>query len=371
MIRRRIASFAFGLALLAIALPARASGPDWTQWQGDAGHTGSNNAETTISSSNAASLHVLWTAPAQHVVVQSGVVYVARLQHRAALDATTGTPAWVKRGHAAWIAVSGDRAVISGASNRHDFVKAYDAATGDVVWQHSCMQDRSGPVIDGGTVYVACSGFVKAWELEAGTRVWSVAGAFQKCAAPAVDGGRAYVTGPNIGVRALDTANGSTLWQSAAPVTARKGPSANGTNLLYANHHRRVFVARSEVTGARAWSLQGDYVGQAVDANGIYVDARGVLRAVDPGSGALQWTRRVTRLTAFNAMSSPIVANGLVYVGVATTSGPKVAVVDAATGSRVARLSVPVSTTSAPKELAVSEGQLYVTDGGVVTVWGP
>jgi len=367
---RRIVSIALGVGALAIALPARASGPDWTQWQGDAGHTGSNTAETTISPSNAASLHVLWTAAAQHVVVQGGVVYVARLQHRAALDAATGTPAWVKRGHAAWIAVSGDRVVISGASNRHDFVKAYDAATGDVVWQRSCVQDRSGPVIDSGTVYIACSGFVKAWELEVGTRLWAVSGAFQKSAAPAVDGGRVYVTGPNIGVRTLNTANGSTLWHSSTTVTARKGPSADGTNVMYANHHRRVFVARSEVTGARAWSRRGDSIGQAVDANAVYVDARGVLTSLDAGSGAVQWTRGVTRLTTFTAMSAPIVANGLVYVGVATTSGPKVAVVNASTGNRVARLSVPVSTPNAPKELAVSAGQLYVTAGGVVTVFG-
>src|SRR5262249_49182428 len=153
-VRRTLLSLLVTTAILGLPASARAAGPDWTQWQGDPAHTGWNAAEATISSANVSTLHLLWSAPAQHTVVQGGGVYVARLQHRAALDAATGTSIWLKRGHAASIAVSGDRVVITGASNRHNFVKAFDTADGLRVWQRSCVQDRGGPVIDSGTVYV-------------------------------------------------------------------------------------------------------------------------------------------------------------------------------------------------------------------------
>jgi outer membrane protein assembly factor BamB len=370
MFRRRTVTIIIGLSVVSMALPARAAGPDWTQWQGDSAHTGWNSAEATISPATADSLHQLWQAPAQHVVVQAGVVYVGRLQHRAALDAATGTPLWVKRGRTAGIAVSGDRVVVSGATNRRNFVKAFDAADGLLVWQHSCLQDKGGPVIDAGVVYVGCTGFVKAWELEAGTRMWVTPGSFTNYAAPAVDGARVFVTTPSAGVVALDASDGSTLWQRPAAVKARRGPSADGTNLLYPNLDRRAFVARAEDTGAKDWSLRGAFTGQAVDADSVYAGMRGVIKSVDAGTGAVQWTRRVTKLTTLKALSAPIVANGLVYVGVATASGPKVAILNASTGHRVNRLAVPAAITGAPRELVVAGGQLYVTAGAVVTAWG-
>jgi outer membrane protein assembly factor BamB len=368
--RRLLASAILATSVLVLPVPARAAGPDWTQWQGDPAHTGWNVAESTISSANASALHVLWSAPAQHTVVQGGVVYVARLQHRAALDAASGSPVWVKRGHAASIAVSGDRVVLTGASNRHNFVKAYDAADGSLVWQHSCVQDRGGPVIDAGTVYVGCAGFVKAWELEAGTRMWSTAGNLHGYPAPAVEGGHVFVTAHDVGVEALDATDGSVQWHVASPVTPRNGPSADGVRVLYPNLGRRLFLARDESTGARLWRRRGLVSGQAVDDTAVYLAERGQVQAVDPATGAVAWTRRVTRQTTVRSVSSPIVANGLVFVGVSTAAGPRVAILNAGTGHRVARLALPVSITRAPRELAIAGGQLYVTAGGVLTVWG-
>jgi len=370
-VRRVLASAILVTSMFVLPVPARAAGPDWTQWQGDPAHTGWNAAESTIGAANASSLHVLWTAPAQHTVVQSGVVYVARLQHRAALDAATGDAIWVKRGHAASIAVSGDRVVLTGTSNRHDFVRAFDVADGLPVWQRSCVQDRGGPVIDAGTVYVGCGGFVKAWELEAGARVWTSAGDLHGYPAPAVEGGDVFVTAPGVGVESLDATDGSARWRVTSTVKPRNGPSANGVDVLYPDVDRRVFVARNEATGTRHWRIQALVSGQAVDDTSIYLSVRGSIHAVDPTTGDLTWSRRVTRLRTVRALSSPIVANGLVYVGAATAGGPRIAILDASTGHRVARLVVPASISGAPRELAVAGGQLYVTAGGVVSAWGP
>jgi len=370
-VRRVLLAAILAASLLVFPASARAAGPDWTQWQGDPAHTGWNAAESTIDAANASSLHLLWSAPAQHAVIQSGVVYVARLQHRAALDASTGSPLWVKRGHAGSIAVSGDRVVLTGTSNRHDFVKAFDVADGLLVWQRSCVQDRGGPAIDAGTVDVGCGGFVKAWELEAGTRVWASAGDLHGYPAPAVEGGHVFVTAPGVGVESLDATDGSVQWQVTTSLKPRNGPSANGVDVFYPNLARRLFVARDEATGARDWRIRALVSGQALDAASLYLSVRGTVRAVDPATGGAIWSRRVTKLTTTRALSAPIVANGLVYAGVATPGGPKVAILDATTGHRIARLVIPATITGAPRELAVAGGQLFVTAGGTVTAWGP
>src|SRR4051812_17462919 len=108
------------------------------------------------------------------------------------------------------------------------------------------------------------------------------------------------------------------------------------------------------------WKVQstdGDFTGTPVDADGVVaaVSGGGTVFAVDASTGKVRWTHDLDE----PANGSVAIANGLVYVPLATTSAPAVAALSLADGSVVWKTVVDSS------EGATAFGSPIVWDGAV------
>jgi polyvinyl alcohol dehydrogenase (cytochrome) len=107
----------------------------------------------------------------------------------------------------------------------------------------------------------------------------------------------------------------------------------------------------------RVPSTDGDFVGTPVEAGGVVaaVSGGGTVFAVDASTGKVRWTHDLNE----PANASVAIANGLVYVPLATTSAPAVAALSLADGSVVWKSVLDSS------EGAAAFGSPIVWDGAV------
>jgi polyvinyl alcohol dehydrogenase (cytochrome) len=160
---------------------------------------------------------------------------------------------------------------------------------------------------------------------------WRVDGLAGVTSTPAIWGGTAYVGTWNGAVRAIDLADGSTVWDRQLT----EGPGGLG------------MIDDSPL----------------VTADRVYLgDARGNLHALDRATGAVVWSRRLDAHPLTRIFSSPVEVDGLLVIGVASVElalpasdfsfRGSVVGLDAATGAE--RWRVPTSSG---------------TDGAGVSVW--
>ena len=147
-----------------------------------------------------------------------------------ALDTATGELRWtgdVKAAARSSAELIGELLLITNARNQ---VFALDPLSGDVKWSTGrpppsglTVQGHSRATHHDGRVYVSFSdGYVEAFEITDGARVWSrplsfVGGEFIDADAdPVVADGRLFVASYSDGVYALDLADGKTVWSRTA-----------------------------------------------------------------------------------------------------------------------------------------------------------
>ncbi len=191
---------------------------------------------------------------------------------------------------------------------------------------------------------VASDSIITAANVAGLGHVWSVDAGGAVNATPVIAGGTVYVGSYSGTLLALDLVTGRTLWTYAT------GAAVPEPNL----------------------NVDLGILGSAAVAGGtVYVgDATATVHALDAASGALRWKTKTDDQTAACIWSSPVVADGTVYVGVASVANEtgfrgNVVALDAETGAQKWKtFSVPGESDGggvfAVPAIDVERGLLYV-----------
>jgi outer membrane protein assembly factor BamB len=377
----RIASMVVGLLVVASSPVAASAGSRapagaWPMFRYDAHHTGYNPTETTISTSNAATLKTKWTATTgfqtnlnSSPAVGGGRVYVGDGNGTMwAFDVTTGALDWSSHlgstpidtgpatanglvfigtcdtlyalhandGTAAWsttIVISGAHGcdltsptfangMVFVGSYGSKGVHAFRASDGTLLWSSEPTGGpiESSPAVANGMVFAGSDdGSVYAY-LENCTDpcppTWSYSDGAQIQDAPAVSNGRVFVGAADGSVFALDATTGTKVWRRHVGGQVIASPAVVG-RAVFASGTGGDLAAFRTTDGAQLWDVPfAGGSGSAAVANGVlYISASGNVEGFDAHTGHFLWDGFVVS----NA-SSPAVTSGQVYASVQGTS---------------------------------------------------
>ena len=375
---------------------------NWPQQRFDPQNTANNPYEWKIDTNTVKALAPVWNTVGKPVacnfnsihafnlqtgaIVMGGVVYyVNDVVGLEALDAATGNFLW---GFDTTGTGSGNCAAQPAGDNRHLImlgnslgeVWAINTLTHGTAWFHPGFTfdnngDRFSLLSAGTSLFVGTTSddsLTSLGEANGGVQNWSLSG-HNFGELPAWSKGRIFPS--NEGVALAYNANtASLIWQTPLPQCCGFDPVA-GANMVYysapAAGLSNSFISAVDATkGSKLWttSVPGTVPTAPALANGL------LFTASDPGSrgllaiialdkfGASPWVNFLgLNVTGF---SSPIVANSVVYVGIANGKNSIVAL-DGNDGTLLWSFDFPGYGTPSP--LAVVDGTLYVgapTPGG-------
>lgn len=387
----------------------------WLQFGYDAGHSGFNPLESTLTEKNVAGLQVAWNDQSiiqpSGIVVDGSVAYVTDVNQTNeglyALDAASGKQKWYtpiglnsvgSTGHAV-SAVSGN-VVISACTNQNpnnlqSGLCGFNAKNGKMAWSYMCtpyppsqngpcsgIQQGSVPSVSGKLVYAQIVQGVneqpdtEALNAKTGAVAWDVPGIYHcpdggagsDFALPVANGNVYAVLacqgsqGATI-VCALNAASGATSWCVASEsiyvndMVAGEGkvfvaePVNSGTNL----------VALNAKTGAVAWSASlpgANFERLAVADKRVFINQGGNVYALSAKNGAPLWSNTSNVNIAAGSVLS--VANGIVYTnGFGGNNGDAaITALDEKTGALV-WTSSPVGNGASPATPVILDGTVY------------
>jgi len=138
------------------------------------------------------------------------------------------------------------------AITRDGIVRAFDPATGRVLWQ---SEQRSGTLAasETGLILRLVDGTVKSLTPAKGTVQWEAASGIVGDLPPALDGDRVFIAGK--GMAALDIATGRVIWSAPADPTVTAPPVAAGSRLL-AGEEDGTLRCRDRASGVSLWRLR-------------------------------------------------------------------------------------------------------------------
>ncbi len=227
-------------------------------------------------------------------------------------------------------------------------IVALDLATGETKWEKTLGLEGitpSGPTVAYGNVYVA---FATNWsgvptlyclDEDTGIVIWSAdgynyGGQYLYTSVVAAQGMVFWHDTWGYTLYANDAFTGEVLWTYAMVGQPCEGPAYWGGMVFLADSTGKV-VAIDGFTGAEVWSTYvNTTVGSplSVSSGVLYIgDYAGNVNALDAVTGELKWT---TSLGWLIDWASPVVADGLVYIGVSSTYGTMYAL-NESTGSIV------------------------------------
>ena len=353
---------------------AASSSGDWTQFLRDNMQRW-NPYETVLGLNNVneASLGLKWTHQSSAYytdpAVVDGVIYVATGNDVWALNASTGELLW--RFDAKDL-VSTDPAVANGvvyvATLNYGYVYAVNARTGAKLWSFSTnyyVVDSNITVVYG-VVYIATESTLYALNANSGAMLWS--DPLNVTSTPAVANGVVYIgaydNNLNAAVYAVNATNGDVLWQyvvgngpqqfllNSSPVVA------NG--VVYFGAYGGKVYAVNAMNGVGLWNYAtGGPVNNTVAvANGVVYakSVDGNLYALKADTGDKLWTFD-TGAQTLSSVSSPAVANGVVYIGGQFSGNGYLFALNADTGTQL------FSHPTAPyvQSPVIANGVVYVT----------
>lgn len=342
--------------VLALSAAAAAGGQpaesEWTQYRGDAGHTG-----VSPDSSIKPPLRLLWSYrtdgdtsgdAATGLIVAGGKIFVNIHNTRSilALDALTGRFAWEYSDNQleGWMtpAFGDGRVFLWKRRGKASAVAALDAADGRVLWERALKPEgkdegRAGPVAAGGQVFAAEGGgdpAVICLDGKTGAVVWrrslgSEGG--QAVVPPCVAGGRVFVctrgnwnSGPaGTGCTfALDQRDGKILWKKPG-IISDSSPVSDGKALLCESYRapQRGTHLLDAKTGDMLWSAGA---GNSLSAPTL-TDDRVIIRtyytsphALSRKDGKPLWNSKVPMPTG---CGTPAVSGDYAYFGTGVTEG--------------------------------------------------
>jgi len=281
---------------------------NWPQFRDGPAHNGFNRYENVISPSNAWKLHAVWTATVgvspYSPAVSGGSVYVASPGRLAAVSAANGAKRWSV------------------------FVPDPVPPTSS----SPCVNDGpivSSPAASAGRVLVGSTdGRLYAFGAVNGARLWSAATGGPIFASPTVSGNTVYVGSQDGYLYAFNTATGSLRWRALTSADGIYSSAAIQNGVAYVGGCDGSVYAFAVTNGARRWrfdtgSLENnpgyDIVSSPAVANGVvYINSWSGILALKASTGALLWSQ----IQDYLAVSSSLaVANGVVYVGTGGYAG--------------------------------------------------
>jgi outer membrane protein assembly factor BamB len=299
---------------------------DWPTFHASLNRRGHNRFENVLFPDNVAGLVPKWTADAT--------------------DAINTSPA-----------VAGGRVFVGDFSGRF---RAYDAATGDVLWQARFADCPNDPTVAGGVVYVgSCDSTLYALDAQTGATVWSKDTGGGIFGAPAVYGGLVYFGSNEGNLYAVEAGTGATVW--TFPCWCGSATPAVAGGVVYIASQGADFRTRTyaldAATGEELWGTRTPdlVVASPALARGmVYVASTNfdpyLIYALNAQSGEIVWTRSMPDTFS----SSPAVADGIVYVG---NNDDNVYALDADTGRTLWIARTGGNVYSSP---AVASGVVYV-----------
>ncbi len=214
-------------------------------------------------------------------------------------------------------------------------------------WQSATATDafRASAAVANGTVYAAnLDGNLYAFDAVSGDPLdgWPVALGASSQASPTVANGTVYVGNENGTLRAIDGTSGETQWRFDTEGAIRGAPAVHD-GVVYATSGDGIVYAIDAETGAEAlWEFDtGEGVTGEVAIRGgpavttgetvtVYVaNTGGVVYAIE--NGEQQWEQIVE---SGQVQSTPVVANGSVYVSAVQGAAGFLYAIDAASGQR-------------------------------------
>jgi eukaryotic-like serine/threonine-protein kinase len=130
-----------------------------------------------------------------------------------------------------------------------------------------------------------------------------------------ISDGAIYITDDNGMLYSLNAANGNSNWTYPAGATQLSTPVTAG-GMVYVTDDRGILNAISTAGGKRVWTHQtisSGEIGPAVSKGKLYVSTGLALQALDAKTGDAVWSYTPPNSGAL--VSTPAVANGLVFVG--------------------------------------------------------
>ena len=348
------------VAVVALASPSSASSraPRWTQLGSDAGRTGSNPAESTLTASNAPDLEVAWVRDSWRAgpvfsgasgYVGAGIFDPATGGDLGALDAGPAEDASS--------ALVGDVLVTTAWDD--PILYALDASSGELLWDKPWADAGTSPTVARGTIFTTANGTIRAID-PSGRLEWKKRVAPERAGEPVVSNGRVFVLvsldepSPSATHRlvaldssdgdiewkrkvayssssirwvvasngmvlaakagklvALDVVDGSTLWTSEA-ACCRHAPAIGEGKVLTTEWAAsgNELLALDASSGETLWSTPGDDISDGLTiANGVVYQAAMGLEAYDAATG-----EELLDLDIGVPWSAPVVWNGSVYL---------------------------------------------------------
>jgi outer membrane protein assembly factor BamB len=253
---------------------------DWAQFHFNEKLRGNNAWENVLAPNNVASLDTAWTFATGNGVDSSPAVVGGNLY----------------------------------VGSTDDNLYSLNATTGAVNWggpiNFGCKIESS-PAVANGVVYFGCdNGVLYSVNAATGVQGWSSgAGGNNVVGSPTAANGVVYV-GDSLGnVFAFNATGGTLVWQytTGGPITSAPAV-ANG--VVYISSGDGNLYALNATTGAFLWKQPGASA-PAVSNGSVYVDGGEGVVAYRAADGFQEWTASV----GDGYPTSPVVANGVVYVG--------------------------------------------------------
>ena len=227
--------------------------------------------------------------------------------------------------------VVGDRVYVSDARAR---VTAFDAATGDEIWQTELAPDMKERF--------------RIRDILRGTSPEQIGFG----GGVAFDNGTIFITSGFGFAAALDALTGEEKWRFETSAAVRTPPTAHRGKVFFATNINE-FIALEQETGEKAWTFQSfeesaRFLSAASPAAAgdlvVAPFSSGEVVAFLADSGQIIWNETLaqqTRLTALAALNdisgSPVIDRGLVYV---VSHGGRFAAIDIRSGGRVWEISM-------------------------------
>ncbi|MCW4029198.1 MAG: PQQ-binding-like beta-propeller repeat protein [Candidatus Bathyarchaeota archaeon] len=308
-----------------------ASNDDWPMFRHDSTHTGA------VTNSSLIVPNELWRfaeGTSNNIFISSsasvvnGIVYIGSnynaVNHRGgsiyALDAYTGVKIWdfstngsIYSSPAVW-----NNILFVGGAESNFY--ALNALTGAKLWSTKVFASYSSPCVVDGVVYVgSIDGNVYAFDACSGEKIWNYTTGDSVGSSPALHGGVVYVGSNDHNVYALDAKDGSKIWNFSTGGIVHSSPAVSG-GVVYVGSGDSTLYALDSSTGTKLWSYP--YKTHVRDVSGIqaspavadgfvfFVASDHVFYALNAATGSQVWN--VTKLSV--DVSSPVVADGLVYV---------------------------------------------------------
>jgi len=286
-----------------------------------------------------------------------------------ALDTATGTIVWDRPIGSGYVGpvIDGDIIYIGNYSHETDplneYVYALNRFTGAVKWKKNIPNGIPESILYNKTHLFFASDKVYCLDKQTGQTIWTYDLGSLSLTKPILKDGAFFTASSQGRLVKLDIKTGIPVWEK----TLAAGPwdnsiTADGKGRLFlAIARNNTLNAYDELTGARLWSFDLEACSLSFNAlhKGIVFisDTKGWVYAVHSTSGTLKWKTKIGEKTD---ISSPTLANGLVFIGTRDKEKGSFFALDEETGRVLWTYRVGASVTAPP---SIADGMLFcVTD---------